>query len=564
MPLPSAVKIKPEFDFRRGRYPLAIATGVLLALAFPNFNVAGLAWVAPALMLFAAREQSGGDAFRTGYLSGLAFWLTSLVWLLRIPVTGFPILGWIALAAYLALYSGAWVWLISRPERISIHRENWYSRTMWALGGAAAWVALEIIRSRLFGGFPWNLIGSSQFKLVPLIQISALTGVYGVSFLIVWFSLALLSAGEMVFRHPTKKHVWQAEIALPLVATMGCFIGGFFQLQGDAPVQKVLRICLIQPSVPQSLIWSAAADQKRFGALLDLSQRSLTSETDLLVWPESAVPALDQSTYERIVRFAQSNHIWMIFNGDDVEMHPDQTNYFNAALLMNPEGRIENIYHKRQLVIFGEYVPLARWLPFLKWFTPIEGGWTAGDLPGQFAITRTGQERREPVIEFSRNTPGNLQRREVRISPLICFEDVFPGTARQTSNNTDFLVNLTNDGWFGDGAAQWQHAANAVFRAVENGMALIRCANNGVTCWIDSYGRLREIFADANGNVHGTGTLTMDLTLPAAEHQQESTFYHRYGDWFAWSCCAITLGQLIRYRFGRKTKPGKTPEIFAN
>ena len=306
-----------EFLLRHRRWLAAISAGLLLATAFPKFSLAGFAWIAPALMLAAAHGKSGGESFRLGYVSGLAFWLASLYWLLLMPATGFPILGWLALAAFVALFQGAWVWLVAPSPRMSglvdkwIDAETrpstdptiqqstlqsalpdaWTRRTLWTLGGAAAWVALEMVRARIFSGFPWSFLGVSQYQLVPLLQIAAFTGVYGVSFLVVWFSLALYSAAVMIFRHPTKRHVWQAEIVLPLLAVVGCYVGGFFAINRGTPAENFFRVTAIQPSVPQTLIWSASDDARRFQALLELSQRALTNETDLLVWPESAVPS---------------------------------------------------------------------------------------------------------------------------------------------------------------------------------------------------------------------------------------------------------------------------------
>ena len=553
--------------FWRSGYLLAIVAGLLLAGAFPDFNCAGFAWVAPALLLFAARGLTGGDAFRAGAAGGLAFWLASLGWLLRIPVAGYPILGWVALAAYLALFTGAWVWLVSgwcerlrRPEP-----DPWSRRTLGALAGAAAWVALEMLRARLFGGFPWNLLADSQYKLVPLLQLAGVTGVYGVSFLVAWFGLELYAAGEMIFRHPARRHVWQQEMVLPLLVILGFFVGGYLAISSGSPATAslssrpaFLRVTLIQPSVPQSLIWNAASDARRFRELLDRSRRALTNQTDLLVWPESAVPALTDDNYHAIVQFAQANHVWLIFNSDDVAVRPDATNYFNSALLMNPDGRIVNVYHKRQLVIFGEYVPLTRWLPFLKWFTPIEGGWTPGDQPGRFVLDPIGEPPRERLMELETapGAPGAAPRHAATLAPLICFEDVFPGTVREaTEDDTDILVNLTNDGWFGDSAAQWQHTAAAVFRAVENRRPLVRCANNGVTGWIDEHGNLRQILADAAGNVHSPGALTVAIPLRPSIDAPPTTFYRRHGDVFGWACVGVTLLTLGRRLLKRRTRP---------
>jgi apolipoprotein N-acyltransferase len=568
---------------RHSRYLAAIGTGLLLALAFPKFSFAGFAWIVPALMLAAAHGKSGGERFRLGYISGLAFWLATLYWLLLIPVTGFPILGWLALSAFVALFSGLWVWLISHPSsgmngfmdkwidekpqqsiNPSIHQsvllapgDSWTGRTLWALGGAAAWVALEMLRARIFGGFPWNLLGVSQYQLIPLIQIAAFAGVYGVSFLVVWFSLALYSAALMIFRHPARRHVWQAEIVLPLLVIVGCYVGGYFSLNRSVAAEQFLRVTAIQPSVPQTLIWSSGDDAKRFQELLELSQRALTNRTDLLLWPESAVPSIDEPTYQAINQFAQSNHVWIILNDDDVELHPTTTNFFNSAFLVGPDGQRWQVYHKRDLVIFGEYVPLANWLPFLKWFTPITGGWTSGDKPATFEL-----ERRTP---FRRANDSDAQPAEtllgapVKTSPLICFEDTFPGTTREAAqDDVDFLVNLTNDGWFGDSAEQWQHMAGAVFRAVENGLPLLRCANNGMTCLIDGHGRMIKIFRDAHGSEYGPGALTVEIPLLQSGEKSAPTFYNRHGDWFGWGCVGISIWMLGAKFLQRKKNLNKT------
>ena len=163
--------------------------GVALGLAFPKPGIAGLAWVAPALILFAARR---GSSFRIGYLAGFTHYLVSLSWLLHIPVKFYPILGWIALAAYLAVYPATWAWLCARNQRSEGRGQSWAARTAHALFCAVAWVAVEMIVARMFTGFPWNLLGASQYRLLPLIQLASWTGVYGVSILVVGFSASLL------------------------------------------------------------------------------------------------------------------------------------------------------------------------------------------------------------------------------------------------------------------------------------------------------------------------------------------------------------------------------------
>jgi apolipoprotein N-acyltransferase len=189
--------------------------------------------------------------------------------------------------------------------------------------------------------------------------------------------------------------------------------------------------------------------------------------------------------------------------------------HFNSAFLFAPDGGFAASYKKQRLVIFGEYVPLQRWLPFTKYLTPIQGSYTPGPGPARFVLTDTG----------------------VSFSPLICFEDGFGRSARHhVEPDTDFLLNLTNDGWFGESSAQWQQAAQAVFRAVENRRPLVRCTNNGLTCWVDACGRVREILGEPGGSVYAPGFLTVRLPLAPAGTPQPMTWYRRHGDRFGWGC----------------------------
>jgi apolipoprotein N-acyltransferase len=380
-----------------------------------------------------------------------------------------------------------------------------------------------------------------------------------VSFLVIWFSLALYSAARMILQQPARRHVWQAEIALPLVAVLGCYIGGYFAMSGKPPAENFLRVTAIQPSVPQTLIWDPAGDARRFEELLDMSHRALTNQpnpSDLLVWPESAVPSIDDTTYLAINQFVQSNHVWLILNGEDTEVLPTDTNYFNAAFIISPDGKWQLPgYHKRNLVIFGEYVPLANWLPFMKWLTPITGGWTPGDKPVTFKLRRRPPTPPAGEIEI---LPAGSQTGDptmVNCAPLICFEDSFPVTARDSAqDDDDFLVNLTNDGWFGQSAEQWQHMADGVFRSVENGLPLLRCCNNGITCLIDGHGRIPYILQSWQNSGYDQGALTVDIPLRSSAEKSSRTFYNRHGDWFGWSCVGITVLLLIRTAT-RRTQP---------
>jgi apolipoprotein N-acyltransferase len=377
--------------------------------------------------------------------------------------------------------------------------------------------------------------------MVPLIQIASVTGVFGVSFLVVWVSLSFYSAVRMIFHRPAMRLVWQAEIFLPLIVVILLFVFSFARMGDENPASSALRVTLIQPSVPQTLIWDESENTNRFRQLLQLSEAALTNQSDLLIWPESAVPDFNDASYIAITNLIRTHRVWLILNAEDAVPRPNATNEFdnddfNAAFLLDPDGRFGRIYHKQKLVIFGEYIPLVRWLPFVKWFTPITGGFAAGNGPVQFEMERRAPPRLE--VQFNTNHAETVLGAPSRVttSPLICYEDMFPQLARRAvRGDTDFLVNLTNDGWFGQSAEQWQHMAGAVFRAVENGVPLVRCCNNGVTCWIDSYGRVQEIFRDNSGSVYGMGALTIDLPLQS----HAPTFYNRHGDWFGWGCAGI-------------------------
>lgn len=546
----------------RNRFPFAIFAGLLLAAAYPKLGIAGLAWVAPAFILAAAHGRTGAEAFRIGYVAGLAHNLAALYWLLHIPVTGYPILGWLALSAYLALYPGVWVWLLAGK----LSAGGWPERTAWALAGAALWVALEMIVGRLFSGFPWLFVGNSQFQLLPLIQIASVTGVYGVSFLVVWVSLALYSAALAILRQPTMRHAWMSEIALPLIGVVGVFAFGVSRLREPASDSSTLHVTFIQPAIPQTMIWDVSANTNRFRQLMELTTEALESArkagkpTDLLLWPEAALPQFDEASFVAITNLIRTHRIWMIFGADEVEWResaPGQDDYdvYNSAFLFDPSGQCAAIYRKRNLVIFGEYIPLVRWLPFLKWLTPIGGGFTAGDRVVPFVLNPVDELSEERTAASSPDS----RRQSVRTAALICFEDVFPNLVREyVDEDTDFLVNLTNDGWFGEGAEQWQHAACAVFRAVENSVPLLRCCNNGLTCWIDGRGRMRDILRDKGGSIYGTGHVTLEIPLLPSGERRIMTFYNRHGDWFGWCCVATATLALVPYirNTVRRTRDG--------
>jgi len=536
---------------------LAVVAGLVWAASFEKIGIAGFAWLAPGLLVAAAMGRKGWAAFRIGYCGGLAFFMALLYWLWLIPyrwhgIPFGPALGWAALSAFAALYPATWVWLIvsAIPSEgwgceggtvwqalTSLAKSSWSGRTRWALLGGVLWVGLEMIQARFLSGFPWSILGSTQYRMTPLIQCASVAGVYGISFLIVWTSLCgLAAAGRSMLGGGRSQ--WTADLVLPLVAVALVFAQGFRIIRTPENPGRTWHALLVQPSIPQTLIWDSANDDARFADLLALSARGVTNgHPQVVIWPEAAVPKLlryDEKTFQAVTEFAKQHEVWMIIGADDAEPPPPanpkaKPRFYNSSFLISPQGQLRERYRKRALVIFGEYIPLVKWLPFLQWFTPIDGGFSEGEGP----------------------VPFDLEEPPVKSSVLICFEDIFPHLAREYVNtDTDVLVNLTNNGWFGEGAAQWQHGVLAIFRAIENNISLVRCSNNGLTCWVDRHGLLRSVFKDSEGRIYGPGTLSVEVPLPLSRGQP--TFYNRHGDVFGWACVCLTGAQILRWILARR------------
>ena len=522
---------------------LALLAGSAWALAFPGLSIRSFAWIFPGLLFGLSFGCSFKQRFLLGFLSGMASHLGSLFWLLYIPIDqqanlllrSGPFLGWLALSAYLACYPAFWLVLLPSfffpaPSLRSpllveklVATTSGYRLLMVGLA-AAAWVALEMIRARLLTGFPWNLLGASQYENPALISMAQWTGVYGVSFLLVFASCSLLVTLLQAVHQPTGR-VWLANFA-PALLLVSLALGLGARTLTKPSEQEFLKLVLIQPAVPQTAIWDPAENERRFQKLLEMSGQALSEKPDLMVWPEAAVPPMTRPIYQAISEFAASNSLALVIGADEADVTPESTNFYNSSFLVDRGGKFQIGYRKRLLVIFGEYVPLRGLFPFLNYLTPISGGFSAGKKAVVF-------EMKDPPAKWG---------------VLICFEDNFPHLAREyAGEETDFLLNLTNDGWFGKGAAQWQHAANSVFRAVENGRPLVRCTNNGLTCWIDRQGRIRQIFRGKNGTVYEEGFLS--VLIPRNGRMERTTFYNSHGDIFGWSCLVLTTLVLVRSRF---------------
>jgi apolipoprotein N-acyltransferase len=527
------------------RVALAFGAGALLAGAFPKFNLRWLAWIAPGLILLAAQAQTGRGVFWAGYAAGLGKYLVSLYWLLLMPFPWHAVAGYLAMCGVLSLYVAARCWVCWR----ALPRFNPILKAAWPFGCAAAWVTMEMLMARLLGGFPWNFLGASQIHFLPLIQIASWTGVYGVSFVMAWVSVALVDGVRQWRRAGKFSRETAGQILLPMfVAACVIFLGIHRLSQPGGDGQKV-KIALVEPSIPQQTYWDPAEKTNRFSKLMELSRRALESSPDLIVWPEAVMPDMFTRSgflQSNVVNLLRPHPAWMVLGAGDTAPKPGASNpadeeHFNAAFLINPSGELVDRYYKRHLVPFGEYMPGASAFPSLVKLRSAGAGIAAGQ----------------------RSTALKIESPPAKFPALICFEDVFPHEVRaRVDGETDFILNLTSDAWFGESAAQWQHAESAALRAVENGVPLVRCCNNGLTCWIDARGRMHDVYFDGSHNIYEAGYKLVEVPL-GDKLGRNPTFYNQHGDLFGWGCVAVVLALnaiffIQQWRGKTTVRPGET------
>lgn len=547
--------LRKSILFKWMRELVAVGSGVLAGCAFPLSEWSGLAWVAPGMLLAASLGLTPKQSFRLGWLAGWVQFAISLRWLLLIPFPSGAVAGWLALSAYCGLFSALWLWLATRwirtlaslPETCSwvqaadlVSRQPWGRRlTLWLVLAASA-TGLEVIRGRFLSGFPWNFYGISQWQNAPLIQIASVTGIFGVTFLVYWVSLALLGALLQVRRSSENRFGWTADLRIPLVVLLVVVGWGFRRIMTAPPEGPATTLGLVQPSIPQTLIWDDAANPERFAKVFALTETALAGRPEVLIWPEGSLPDITEAQFRAVTGLTQKAGADWIFGtgyGREVE---GRREHYNAALLVDSSGRVVDRYHKRRLVIFGEFIPFEYTLPIMKWLTPIGSSFTPG------------KEAKAFRVGSGTNTV---------VSPVICFEDMFPETTRDhVTPETDFLLELTNNGWFGESSAHWQHSAGAVFRAVENGVPVVRCANNGLTCWIDEFGRTRDLLGKG-GNVYSPGVLLTRVPGRLEGQPRPLTWYHRQGDVFGGLCVVVMMGMVIWDISGRRraVRPNPVP-----
>ena len=533
----------------------AICSGFLYAACFPPFNLTWFCWIA-LTPLIAAIWFSGAESrhpwlrnLLLGYVAGLTFFWIVFSWL-----TTVTILGWFVLEFYMAIYVAIWALFCGlvrpRPKINRAGSSKWeqmlsQARTSvtpppspWtrstnnlrlALLLAAAWTTLEWLRGWIFSGFGWNGLGVALHDNWPLIQIAELTGVAGLSFLIAFVNVIILTtAYRLVVEARTRVMRPHFDFTFTMAAIVGVLVFGFRATQVPSAA-KPLRVTAVQSNVPQNQKFDPQFTRRIFDQFRRLSEIALRSNPppELLVWPESSMPGpvlVDQESYKFVMDLAADADADFLLGTID----EDGGDVYNAAILLSEGGERVQIYRKVHLVPFGEFVPGRHTVPLLARIV--------GDqVPGDF---KAGKE----------HTVFTLTNGDVQVAPLICFEDTIGELARQfvvpteTSPGANLLVDVTNDGWFQHSAGSHQHLANAIFRCIETRRPMLRAANTGVTCFINQFGRVTQELRDEIGSTFTEGVLSGDIKVPS-EH--ELTFYARHGELFAKACAVITLIAIV-------------------
>ena len=507
--------LKQLFD-RRGM--LAIASGVLIALSFPNPGLSFLAWIALIPLLIAMEESSPRVAFRIGLTCGITAYALILYWL-NIVFTRYGHLPWsvsipvyLLLVLWLAMFYGLTTWIARLGELIGIKA---------AFTLPVAWVAFDFIRSFLFSGFAWAMLGHSQFRTLPLIQIADLAGVYGITLLIVLANIVLHRALRAVSGAGVPYPVKSAAVLLLLL--LGTLFYGFDRLNvSETNHSKPLRVALIQGNIPQDVKWSPEFREKTVDTYERLTREASKGGVDLIVWPESAVPFFFQDEplqSERIRSLAREMNAFLLFGSPAHELRNGKSTFLNSAFMLSPHGETVGRADKLHLVPLGEYVPLGSVLTFVNKLVVGIGDFS----PGERAVT--------------------LDTGSTKLGVQVCYEVIFPELARQYVHaGARVLVAITNDAWFGRSSAPYQHLAISIFRAIETRTPLIRAANTGVTAIIDQNGHIRSM----------TGLFVEAYRIGEIQPGSGKSLYLTIGDTPAWLCVVLTAGVALLAWFKRK------------
>jgi len=494
-------------------YLPAFVSGLMLILCFPTIDLFPIAWIALVPFLTSLYDKTPKQAFFAGLALGIPYFFGTQYWIYHsvshygnIPfVVSIVIV--LLLACYLSLYTGIFALLFTTANKAALFPALFVAPLLW--------VVLEFLRSYLFTGFPWSSIGYTQYKFLEVIQIADITGIYGVSFLVIAANGALTDL-LLIKRHiremplfPLSRTVIGWSILFLIIAAT--LVYGYWRISQNRP-GETFRVSLIQGNIEQDKKWEPTYQDAVMETYRGLSLKATASSPSLIIWPETAVPFFFDTDKERsnqLREFQEGLNAYLLFGSVLVKSKEGGIPLLsNSAILIGDDGKILYQYDKIHLVPFGEYIPLKKILFFMDKLVVGIGDYMRG---------RDHYRAETPFGDFA---------------TLICYEIIFPGLVRKFYvGGGDFIVNITNDAWFGRTTGPYQHFSMAVFRAVENRKPLIRAANTGISGFIDSSGRIysrTELFQ--------TVTVTDEIKTDSTR-----SFYTKYGDLFSYFCIVISI-----------------------
>ena len=488
--------------------PLSLLSGALLVLSLPKPDLYPLAWFAfVPLILVLARAASFRAAALASYITGFVFFSGVFYWMTETmivyggldSVSAFGV-GLLFTAVYSCYFLGFGLALYAFVRRIG---------PRGLLLAAPIWVTVELIRTHFFfNGYPWMLTGYALVPFSGILQVAAWTGIFGLSFIATAVNSALAYA--ILTRD---KRWWIASIAAVLFCS-------FLPILGETPSGDAVDARIVQTNIPLDQPWKAPASDDLLNELEALSAKP-GPPPKLIVWPETPAPFFlneDEDFRARVKRIAQESASYVLLGYiDRIGESPS-----NSAALVDPRGNIVSRYDKIRLVPFGEYIPLKDLLFFAQKFTQQVGDFAPG----------------------SNYTLSTMEGH--RLSTAICYESIFPNFVRQfVKQGSELIVVITNDGWFGESSAPFQHLRMGVVRAVENRRYVVRSANTGISAIIDPYGRILS-----------QTTLGIRTALEGTAHfRSDRTFYTNYGDVFAYMNVAAVAGAVLLFLIRKRPRP---------
>ncbi len=439
----------------------AIVLGVLAALALPPLHVIPVLWLAfPGLLWLIDGASRDRGAFAVGWGFGFGHFSAGLYWIAYALLVDPERFGWMipfavfGLGGLLGLFPALAALAARRLARPGVPR---------VLMLAAAWTLFEWVRGWILTGFPWNLIGTVWLPVLPVAQFAALAGTLGLGLLTV-----IVAAMPALLACPTPPR--RAAVAASLAVLAGVALWGALRLPAG-PVDAVpgVRLRLVQANIEQTLKWKPEMRAQHLKDNLDLTWGPGFDRVTDVVWPETAAPsflAQDPVARQYLARAAPPGGLLLTGAARGTAPGVEPFQIWNSLQAIDDRGDIVASYDKAHLVPFGEYVPLRSILPLAK-LTAGGADFTAGPGPATLDL------------------PGLPPA-----SPLICYEVIFPGAVVEPARRPDWLLNVTNDGWFGLSAGPYQHFAAARLRSIEEGLPLVRAANTGISAVVDPYGRV--------------------------------------------------------------------------